>query len=387
MNRQPLSLERFRAEYRNAVDGASRDQVLSDFWKEVADRGTPLIEADGNTVVFLFRGNDDSVKLTGDMTGWNTQLPLSRCEGTDLFSLKMSFPADARLDYMFVVDTGNTVLDPCNPRSVMGGFGPKSELAMPGFRQAPELEKHTDVPAGTLTTVTHSSAILKYEHTLYVYLPAGYESGANRYPVVYFQDGSDYLELAYAGRTLDNVIAGGSIQPVMAVFVVPPIASDRNRTTEYRMNELYAKFFASELAPFIDAQYRTLPRAQHRLVIGPSSGGLASLLIAFRYPEVFGLAASQSGFVSFGGDSIITLFESMPRRPLRLYIDAGVYETAVRPAGGDEENFLQANRRLRDVLIAQGYGAEYREFQDGHSWGRWRNELPSILRLFFAWRP
>lgn len=382
---RPPLFSGFLRSVEGAPDSAARAGAAAGFWKALADRGTPLLEED--SVVFVHRAQADSVRLAGDITGWQTPLPLRRIAETDLWYLRLALPQDGRFDYLILVDTAAGVLDPGNPRSVPSGFGPKSELAMPGFRQAPEVMAQPEGTQGTLTTLVHRSDALGYEHTLHVYLPPGYEASADRYPVAYFQDGNDYLFFAGAARILDNLIDGGSIRPVMAVFVVPPVLPERNRRTEYAMNPAYAKFFADELVPFIDARYRTLARAPHRLVIGPSYGGLISLFIAARRPDVFGLAASQSGYVGFGRDSLHALFPGEPPLPLRLSLDVGLYETVVGLPRSGEENFLEANRRFRDVLLARGYAPVYREFADGHSWGRWRNEIPFIFRLFFSWTP
>jgi enterochelin esterase family protein len=276
-------------------------------------------------------------------------------------------------------------MDPANPRTVPGGFGPRSEVAMPGFRRWAEPDQERAIPAGTLAALSYRSTVLEEIRTFHVYLPPGYAESTDRYPVAYFQDGGDYLSLAGAQQTLDILIGRGAIRPVMAVFINPPALPGRNRRTEYAMNDSYVKFMVSELIPHIDSTYRTLARANQRLIIGASFGGLISLYAAFRHPGVFGNAASQSGFVTFAHDSLITLFHTGAHRPLRIYADIGVYETAVGDHPADEADFCAGNRRLRDVLEEHGYAPVYREFHDGHSWGRWRNELPFILRQFFPW--
>lgn len=386
IDREPVpTFAGFLESYRSATDPRLREETLARFWSMVCDRGTPLIEAGDSTAIFLYRGPGDSAAITGDMTAWLAPLPMARLEGTDLFWCMLTLPPDARLDYR-IVTAGGDILDPANPHTVIGGHGTKSELAMPEFRRSVETAERTDVPRGTLQTLTHTSAALGYAHTLHVYLPAGYAGGTGRYPVVYLQDGEDYLTFAAAGTVLDNIIAGGSIPPLIAVFIVPPADSGRSRRTEYAMNDAYVKFLVSELVPLIDATYRTLPRAGERLALGASFGGLISLYAGFRHPGTFGNVASQSGFVSFNHDSLITLFRSTARLPLRVYADVGIYETAIGDHPPGERSFCAGNRRLRDVLEERGYGLLYREFHDGHSWGRWRNELPIILRHFFPWR-
>ena len=51
----------------------------------------------------------------------------------------------------------------------------------------------------------------------------------------------------------------------------------------------------------------------------------------------------------------------------------GTFETCIGgPVLGDECNFLEGNRNLRDVLEAGGYALNYSEHPQGHSWGFWQ---------------
>ena len=152
------------------------------------------------------------------------------------------------------------------------------------------------------------------------------------------------------------------------------------------MNDAYVKYFNTELIPFIDKKFRTNPSGDGRFVIGASYGGLISLYLTFTNPNLFTTVASQSGFVSYKNDTLLTLFRQSITRPFRVYVDVGTYEKNVTgfAAGTTEANFYRANRDFRNVLEQREYPFEYRDFHDGHSWGRWRNELPYILRWFFT---
>lgn len=63
--------------------------------------------------------------------------------------------------------------------------------------------------------------------------------------------------------------------------------------TVYEADE-YLRFLTSELKPFIDSHYSTLPDRQHTFVAGSSMGGLISLYALCEYPDVFGGAACMS---------------------------------------------------------------------------------------------
>ena len=49
----------------------------------------------------------------------------------------------------------------------------------------------------------------------------------------------------------------------------------------------------------VDAHYRTQPDRNRRALLGKSSGGYGSVVLAMRHPEVFGLMACHSGDMYF----------------------------------------------------------------------------------------
>ncbi len=374
----------FLKEYSSTIFPAERDSLLRDFWRTALRRGIPYIEDNKTEVTFLYRGKD-SVRVVGDFTSWTFRMPLRNLPESDLWYLKLSFEPDARLDYRFIRGRRNEVLDPQNPKIVPGGYGDHSELAMPDFIPASELEEQKNIRKGSLSTLTVPSKILDYDHKVFVYLPPGYDASKITYPVVYFQDGGDYINFAKGRTILDNLLNANVTSPVIGVFIIPPTQPAQNRTTEYAMSRLYDKFFTTELIPFIDKKYRTEQAPAGRLIVGVSYGALSALSIAFNNPTLIANVASQSGFVSFRNDTLTRLFRQALAKPLKIYLAVGSYEKNIG-AGivpQRESDFLTANRRLSKVLDQKQYQVRYREFHDGHSWSRWRTELPNILRWFF----
>ena len=57
---------------------------------------------------------------------------------------------------------------------------------------------------------------------------------------------------------------------------------------------LYAKFLVDEVKPFIDKTYRTRRDRANTGVGGSSLGGLVSLFLVEKYPDVFGRCAAVS---------------------------------------------------------------------------------------------
>ena len=64
-----------------------------------------------------------------------------------------------------------------------------------------------------------------------------------------------------------------------------------------------------------------------------------------------------------------------PRRPLRVYLAAGAFES--RCPYPD----LSANRRLAAVLRERGYQARYTEYLGGHDVENWLALMPAALEF------
>jgi enterochelin esterase-like enzyme len=329
---------------------------------------TPLIERD-SVVHFLYRGEAASVAVAGDANGWSaTATPMQRVAGTDLWYATMVFEPDARLDYKLVVD-GAWMLDPGNLHTVGSGFGPNSEVRMPRVAAAPEPPEDARTPRGSIVDTTISSSDLGNVRTVRVYLPAGYEATMEQYPVALFHDGLEYITLAQADKTLDDLIARGAISPVIAVFV-PPV----DREPEYAGDRMprFASFIVDEVMGWVRRRFRIHDAASARATIGASNGGNISLYLAATHPETFGCAAGQSSSIV---PIVSNLFRRSNRIPVRIHLDVGTY---------DIPDIIRMTRAFTPVLDARRYDYAYREYHEGHSWGNWRAHLRDALVYFFG---
>ena len=308
------------------------------------------------------------VALAGDMNGWTPNEAFTPVGGTNLFYLSHEYELDARLDYKFVLNDKDWILDPLNPRRIAGGFGPNSYFAMPGYSSPPELEPGPSLRHGTIEDFSFASRILNNERTAKIYLPPGYAGSRERYKTLYVHDGTDYLNLGKINEIVDAMIQRNEIPPILVVMV-PPL--DRNK--EYRANADFARAFATELVPAIDAKYRTRTDAASRAVLGSSLGGLISVFLTGQYPQVFANCAGQSTAVF--ADTDLEKLITAPQSDVRFHLDAGTYETSV-----SNYDLLAGSRRLRDFLQSRGYPLEYHEVHEAHSWGTWPARIPESPR-------
>lgn len=329
---------------------------------------SPFTESD-TMAHFFYTGNVQSVSVPGDATGWDPGVDImSQIEGTNFWYFTATYENDARLDYKYVTNGSNWILDPRNPNAVSGGYGPNSELAMPAYVQPPEIEYYPSMPHGSIfDTLFFSSALANSRHVK-VYMPPAYEQEQQEYPVILFHDGLDYLSLADTKNVLDYLIDNDLIDPVIGVFV-PAV----NRNEEYHGNlkEEYTEFIVAEVMGWIDNKYRTLTDPQFRATAGASDGGNISLWIGMNHPEVFGKVAAYSSNVI---TEISSTFQNGPVLDLDIYLDIGTYDISI---------LIPMVHDFRNILETKGYNYLFFEWHEGHSWGNWRAHIDNALQFFF----
>jgi enterochelin esterase family protein len=327
----------------------------------------PLIEQD-TLATFLYRGNASAVNVPGDPNGWNSSgLPMARLSTTDLFYCTAHFPRDARLDYKYLLNGSTWILDPLNHYQVMGGFGPNSELRMPGYVPPPEIVFDPSIPHGRLFDTTFYSTNLGNSRPVRVYLPPGYDDSPDSQGMILFHDGLEYITLAYAQNTLDFLIHHRRIRTVIGVFV-PPV----NRTPEYFNSQrtAFTAFVIQELIPWVDARFRTIRSADQRATLGASYGGHIAIWLGYSNPQVFGNVAGQSSVIPAEAANGI---QNGSKLPVKFYLDMGTYESGL----------LGGCRQFVQTLQNGGYDVTYREYPEAHSWGSWRAHIDNALEKFF----
>lgn len=83
------------------------------------------------------------------------------------------------------------------------------------------------------------------------------------------------------------------------------------------------------------------------------------------------VAQEEKAWDEYG--TVISEFVRRPRRAIRFYLEAGIFENTYHPS------VLIANRHLRDVLLAKGYRIRYEEFAGHHSTVNFRGSLATAL--------
>jgi enterochelin esterase family protein len=358
------------------ADVSERTAALNVIWDTLSAYGQ-LPYRDGLSAAFLYRGSALSVQVAGDHNGWNPAGgTATRLGVSDVWMREETFPEDARIDYKFVRDTNQWILDPGNPLRQRGGFGDNSELRMPSYVPSPWVERQAGVSRGNFSAnKLIASTNLGYSVSYRVYTPAGYDDLAlSDLPVAYVTDGHEYSDdaIGSARAVLDNMIDQGTIVPVMAVFIDPRVGGQNRRVQQYIENADFGAFVAEELVPVIDADYRTDPRRYARAIIGTSLGGLNAAYFAATQTSTFYLIGVQSpAFRS--GSQIYDLFDDHEVRDVRVHMSWGTI--------GDVGN---AGEIMADIMSSKRYDFATVVLNEGHSWGAWRALLDDMFEYFWG---
>ncbi|MBP6506313.1 MAG: hypothetical protein KA257_02000 [Opitutaceae bacterium] len=224
-----------------------------------------------------------------------------------------------------------------------------------------------------------TSACLGNERTVWIRRPKLPSAPCN---LAIFLDGELYREKVEALSVIGSLEASTSIANTLFVFV--SVSTWEARWKECPCNPLFAQFINEELLPWLIKQHPLITAAPERALIGLSYTGLAAAYAALQYPASFTRVIAQSG--SFWSNDC-WLVEQFRLRgtplPTAFYLDVGSHETEENVQ--HKEDVLQvvsqidAIRRLRSVLLEQGYRIKYQEFDGGHDCLAWKKTLPAAL--------
>jgi enterochelin esterase family protein len=390
---------------------AGEATALDVFWGEVDKTHSPLIESipghpNNELFTFIWRAQPDQAALNVLFNGW---FPLHKTTGFDSFTrlgnsnvwyTSYVLPRNAHVRYELISPKGwqpaadrvayftrdgveyEAFQDPLNPQIVNWNNSARSYAQGHAATISPYLRKHDETPAGRVETLPIESKILHNSRVLRVYLPPDYATGKASYGLLLAYDGNQYTEAVPTPTILDNMIAARVIPPVVAVFLESP-----DRDVEFPPNDSFQQFIATELLPLLRTHYRISRDPRRNAVLGSSYGGLAATYTAFTHPNLFGNVISQSGTYGWFPTSsdqvsqirgvepnsgwLIERLAEAPRKQIRFYFDAGIWEGNI---------LLFSNRMLRSVLAGKGYDVVYNESDGTHSSYYWMLRLPDGLQ-------
>ena len=267
------------------------------------------------------------------------------------------------------------------------------------------------VEKGTvLTGQATSTAVGTIDYT--VYLPPGYDDDEREYPTLYLLHGRGDTQAAWQRVTtdLDELIAGGSVQPMVVVMPDAPWNERGHWYTDskYRPGRSGGEpgvavetAFTRDLVDHVDATYRTADDRAARAVGGYSMGGAGALRFVLAHQDTFSAAIVLSAAVYVPQpprDSSVRdygaygegrrLFSSHryrelaypaamddldPALPVHLFIAVGDDEWAnPDPRDAEHDLDLESAQLYNAARRVPGITAELRVLNGGHDWDVWQ---------------
>lgn len=247
-----------------------------------------------------------------------------------------------------------------------------------------------------------ASRYLKDARDVIVYLPPGYDLDPDRrFPVLFMHDGQNLFDgrtSFIAGKTweireqADAAIEAGEVEPLVIVGIYNN--GDR-RMAEYTPDRdwrmgggeagHYGMMLTQELMPWIAEQYRIRSETEATGLGGSSLGGLATMYLGLKYPQLFGKLAVMSPSVWWNGKSILSHVRrraaEIAERP-RIWLDAGT---------GEGQRTVDNAGQLARRLTAGGWREEedlHFEIVEGgtHDEPSWARRVRPMLRFLFPAR-
>lgn len=206
---------------------------------------------------------------------------------------------------------------------------------------------------GSVSEISLPSDTLNYPIDARLYLPPCYATSGESYPVLYLIHGLNFTEDQWerlgATTAADELITSGDIAPL--IIVMP----------RDRLDERLDPAFITDLVPYIDGNYRTLPDRKHRAIGGLSRGGAWAIHLGLHYPETFGRLGAHSPAIFFGDErEIIQWSGHLPDDQIpAVYIDTGENDSLVHSAAWFDQVLTYSKIKHKYILRPGSHSEKY----------------------------
>ncbi len=225
------------------------------------------------------------------------------------------------------------------------------------------------------------SVVFGHPQTYLIYLPPCYDADGNttRYPVIYLFHGWPFDERHWINlgvdQAADRLITSGDLPPFIIVLPRGDIDGIYNHTSGG--DKSWEGVVVNELIPYIDANYRTLAQRDDRAIGGISRGGVWSLEIAFRHPDLFSSVGAHSAALGVNdadaGVDPLNLVTTAPIDTLRIYLDSGTSDWT-RDTTAQIAKQLDARHIPYTFILSPG----------DHLDSYWSSQVEAYLRFYAA---
>ena len=236
-------------------------------------------------------------------------------------------------------------------------------------------------------------------HDFIVYVPQAFNHDPNRFfPVLYLHDGQNLFDPETSfikgnywrvGETADALIGSGEVEPLVIVGIYNAGAKRINEYTpleDRRLGGGQGRRLRTDAGGRTEAVRRaSLPYAgwgENCGMGGSSLGGLVTLYLGMRYPDVFGKLAVHSPSVWWRDRVILKMWSRFDRRRGSTFGWISGGQGTPRHAGR-----ARAETDARQERLEAGQGPEYHEITGGHhSEYAWAERVGPMLKFLFSRR-
>ena len=237
---------------------------------------------------------------------------------------------------------------------------------------------------------------LKEDMRFAVYVPNGYLTETDPYPVVYLLHGMNQNETSWSKK------GGGEMKKICDDYfaehpdrkriIVMPSGRKTNYRDSYDGTDRYETFFFETFIPYVEKRYRCKPGPENRELAGLSMGGYGTLIYALRHSDMFGAAYAMSPGVSFGSQNMFPKGAELDDAQKKYASEYNLLDMADRLEGpiptailidcGDDDRFLAGSYPFFRKARNKGLSIEFRVRDGDHTWQYWRDSLPLALDFF-----
>jgi predicted alpha/beta superfamily hydrolase len=248
---------------------------------------------------------------------------------------------------------------------------------------------------GDVSTFKFKSDYLNDNRRMWIYLPPGYESSTESYPLLIMHDGQNVFDgktSTHHGiewrvdETLEQLIGQGEIPPLIAVAIAStdtrhdeylPERVTLNGVTEGGNADQYALMLKEELLPHLKSQYRLKTGPRHTYVGGSSYGGILSFYLALEHADTFGAALVFSPSTSWNNKWMKRQADELYwKHNVKLWMDYGFSEF-------DPNVFFETTDAMERKGWRIPYDMQVSVDSGAHYEGAWARRFPDAMKWLF----
>ncbi|MCM3869080.1 MAG: alpha/beta hydrolase-fold protein [Pyrinomonadaceae bacterium] len=244
-----------------------------------------------------------------------------------------------------------------------------------------------------VTTLKLKSEVLGEERTILVRTPAGYETGNQRYPVLYMTDGDAHI--GHTAATIQFLSQNGRMSELIVVGITntdrtrdlsPTHVKTTNPDGKLQFptsggSDKFLKFIETELIPDIEKRYRVAP---YRILAGHSLGGLFAVHAMLARPELFNSYIAVSPALQWDNQAEVKRAEDFFKT--RKELDRTLYFSLGNEPGPIEDAFHQFKQVIAKNQ-AKGFEWEAQEMADeDHGSVVLRSHYFGLRKVYDGWQ-